>query len=149
MEFRLNNALSFAMGDETAPYTFSRSLQELSGWDSDFAALAIIEYKKYMLLKVFFPEAELPPAQAVDTVWHLHLLYTLSYQAFCAALGAEFIDHDLDHGCADEARRIESYADTLSAYETLFGQKVPLAIWGLKPLDELACLDALCLDKMS
>src|SRR5579883_1698060 len=81
---------SFEMDDSNAARPFSSVLAEEMEWDEEFTELAITEYKKFMLLANFFPE-EMVPSIDVDTVWHLHLLYTRSYQEFCQqALGRTF-----------------------------------------------------------
>src|SRR5579883_3518658 len=58
---------SFEMDDAGARSPFSVVLAEEMEWDSAFTALAILEYKKFMLLTSIFAERMVPSID-VDTV---------------------------------------------------------------------------------
>ena len=134
----------FPMNDPLAEWNFSRSLCELSQWEAEFAQIAIAEYKKFMFLKSIFPEETLLPAQIVDTVWHLHLLYTRSYQELCTALGSEFIDHDPRHSRRfNQQEHLDRYFRTMELYQRVFGQEPPTFIWGPKPIQDFNSDDLL------
>ncbi len=122
---------SFQIDDSTAEEPFSFVLREEMQWEEGFAILAIQEYKKFMLLSSLYPSL-MTPSVHVDTVWHLHLLYTRSYQRFCAeALDCKFLHHEPSKGGEDEEGYFKGlYQDTLAKYDELFGEPPPTEIWG-------------------
>ena len=73
------------------------------------------------------------PSKQVDAVYHTHLLYTRSYQRFCAAaLGRPggFIHHDPSPGGPAAAARWKAqYASTLRLYAAAFQQPPPADVW--------------------
>ncbi len=64
------------------------------GWSSEFADKVILEYKKFMYLRIKYGEAA--PSHLVDIVWHQHILYTKEYHSFCKIHNGSFINHDPD-----------------------------------------------------
>lgn len=100
-------------------------------WDEKFVGLAISEYKRFTLLCTLYPEQTVPSTH-VDTVWHMHLLYTRNYQKYCReALGQEFLHHQPASGDEDEAAEFkELYSETLDRYKLHFGVQPPKEIWG-------------------
>ena len=71
------------MDEPGAALPFTSRLAREQGWSHAFAARAIREYKRFLILAM---EAGHPvtPSEAVDQVWHLHLVYTVSYWKGCA-----------------------------------------------------------------
>jgi hypothetical protein len=54
---------------------------------------AMLEFRRYIALKLIgFPELAVP-SDAVDLVWHAFLLFTRDYSEFCDMLGWGFIHH--------------------------------------------------------
>jgi hypothetical protein len=125
-----NRICSFELDDVDAEKPFSAVLAEEMDWDAPFTQLAISEYKRFMLLVSIFDDRMVPSID-VDTVWHLHLLYTRSYQKFCrGALGLPFVHHEPAKGNSGEnAEYKQLYRETLARYRELFG-KPPEIIWG-------------------
>lgn len=99
-------------------------------WDLAFIQIASMEYKKFVFLSSLYPDRMVPSIH-VDTVWHMHLLYTRSYQNFCRnALQVEFLHHEPSSGGSEEESKYKSlYLNTLIVYEEFFGSP-PVAIWG-------------------
>lgn len=124
-------AQSFCMDDPHAAEPYTYVLSDEMGWDADFTQLAILEYKKFMLLCRIYPD-NMTPSVDVDTVWHLHLMYTRSYQRFCReALDTEFLHHEPSSGgSAQEQQHKDWYAETLNCYVESFGNVPPYEIWG-------------------
>lgn len=122
---------NFDIDDPLAKLPFSACLAHEMGWSFEFTQLAICEYKKFMLLCSQMP-GQTVPSTHVDTVWHMHLLYTRNYQRFChEAIGCEFIHHQPASGDDEEALEFKSlYRETLQRYLTYFNQKPPIEIWG-------------------
>lgn len=121
---------SFELDDLSAVMPFSKALESEMGWQEEFRKAAIIEYKKFALLSSLFP-GKMVPSITVDTVWHLHLLYTRSYHEFCQkALGVPFLHHDPSKGNPEEEESFKQmYINTLTVYEEFFGSP-PIEIWG-------------------
>src|SRR5215470_1600629 len=68
----------FPMDDPGDAFPFSARLAHENGWSGATAAAAIEEYRKFIYL-IGVSDSPLTPSEAVDQVWHLHLLYTRSY----------------------------------------------------------------------
>jgi hypothetical protein len=132
-------AEAFEIDYPTAESPFSRVLMDEMQWDETFTCLAILEYKKFMLLSVLFPNGNMTPSVHVDTVWHMHLLYTRSYHQFCKeALNSDFLHHEPSKGGTVEAgTHKDSYAETLNVYVKTFGIEPPHEIWGARVRSEL------------
>jgi hypothetical protein len=130
---------AFAMDDPTAAEPLSFTLWQEMQWTEEFSALAILEYKRFMLLCSIFPDGNMTPSVHVDTVWHLHLLYTRSYQRFCQeTLDCAFFHHEPSKGGEqEEALHQDAYSDTLAAYVDTFGMEPPVEIWGARIRSEL------------
>ena len=71
------------------------------------------------------------PSDAVDQVWHLHLLDTRAYWEYlCSDLIGRPIYHTPSRGGETERRRYrERYVATLERYRTVFGDEPPRDIW--------------------
>ncbi len=108
---------------------FTARLMREQGWTRDFARRAIDEYRRFCFLSAVSPHA-LTPSEAVDEVWHLHLIYTQDYwETFCPhILGRPFHHAPTRGGRREQARFHMQYADTLAAYEHYFGP-APTDIW--------------------
>jgi hypothetical protein len=135
---RWTTTLNFVIDDATACKPFSRALSLAMSWDDEFTALATLEYKKFMFLCSLFPQASLTPSLHVDTVWHMHLLYTRSYHQFCKeALGCRFFHHEPSTGEPSEQQFHEdSYSNTVDLYESYFGL-APIEFWGKRVRTDL------------
>lgn len=106
----------------------TRRLAREQGWRIDEARAAVDEYRRFCFLAVV-ERAPMTPSEAVDEVWHLHLLHTQDYWLqFCPQVLGRPLHHGPTRGGRDEARRFRAqYADTLAAYERHFGP--PPARW--------------------
>lgn len=52
------------------------------------------EYKKFLFLRIVHPDERLPMSKDVDEMWHIHVLHTRNYAAFCEEIGeGRFIHH--------------------------------------------------------
>lgn len=122
---------SFELDQAEVPLPFSHCLAVEMDWDPAFAKLAIEEYRKFILLSSLNPD-EIIPSLHVDTVWHMHLLYTRNYLRFCKeALDCDFHHHEPANGVEGESEQFRDlYKETLQKYENFFGTKPPSEIWG-------------------
>ena len=87
-EFLWNNILAFELDSPMSEYGFSTRLAAENYWTKDFAAKAILEYKKFMYLAAT-SDFMVSPSEIVDIVWHQHLIFTQSYVDFCNLLGKQ------------------------------------------------------------
>jgi hypothetical protein len=68
------------------------------------------------------------PSEMVDIVWHQHLIFTESYQKFCAILGKKIKHIPSTHNKEEYQKFWEAKARTKSLYLTNFGEQ-PASIW--------------------
>jgi uncharacterized protein (TIGR04222 family) len=119
----------FSFDEDAAAYTFAQRLAKENGWSAPFTQRAIEEYRRFAFLAVTAGHP-VSPSDAVDQVWHLHLLYTRSYwRQFCGeALGRE-LHHEPSVGGAGERAKFEDwYEKTLASYRRFFGEP-PRDLW--------------------
>ncbi|HIK17849.1 MAG TPA: TIGR04222 domain-containing membrane protein [Leptolyngbyaceae cyanobacterium M33_DOE_097] len=99
------------------------------GWTRVYADRAIGEYKKFAFLTVVAPH-QIVPSDAVDQVWHAHILLTQSYwHEFCPqVLGKPLHHHPARGGQQEHAEFHQLYDRTISSYRRYFGEP-PTDIW--------------------
>lgn len=92
------------------------------GWSIDKARAAIEEYRRFCFLAVAC-DHPVTPSDAVDMVWHTHLLHTRDYWGpFCKeVLGRPLHHGPTQGGTAEESRYYTQYAQTLASYARYFG----------------------------
>ncbi len=120
----------YTLDVEGDPFPFSARLARENGWSRQQAQGAIEEYKKFIYL-ICVSNTPLTPSEAVDQVWHLHLVYTRSYwKDFCEGVLGRAIHHDPTKGGDSQTRRfIAQYTRTCALYESEFGSAPPVAFW--------------------
>ncbi len=120
----------FEFDDTSSSRPFSRRLAEEQHWTVDFAARAIDEYRRFLLLAATAGQP-VCPSEAVDQVWHLHLIHTRSYwQRLCHEVLGTALHHEPSRGGADElSKHRQMYADALCAYRQTFATQPPPDIW--------------------
>jgi hypothetical protein len=112
---------------EAYPMPFDAAyLQYKLAWSKKFAEQAISEYKKFVLLTKISP-TPVTPSNAVDEVWHYHILHTKAYADFGTRIGG-FLHHE--PGTAREQRHFNrQYEQTLEFYERHFGTAASGNVW--------------------
>lgn len=100
----------------------ARRLAREQGWTLFEARAAVEEYRRFCFLAVVEGRHK-TPSEAVDEVWHLHLIHSRDYwQVFCPQVLRCELHHGPTQGGRIEATRYrEQYAATLAAYERWFG----------------------------
>lgn len=69
-------------------------LVEREGYSHEMVSEAIIEFRKYMKLRLDADTDRLPmPSEMVDEVWHQFILFTRDYDNFCRSVFGRFIHH--------------------------------------------------------
>lgn len=114
--------------------SFSRRLANENGWTRRYALRATEEYKRFAYLACVAAHP-VTPSEAVDQVWHLHLIYTRSYwDEFCGQVLRRSLHHSPTEGGIMEARKYYAqYERTLEAYIREFGEEAPADIWPPAP----------------
>lgn len=126
------NIDSFKLDDEKSVVKFSDKLAKENNWTYAFALRAISEYKRFVYLCCISPTGA-SPSDLVDTVWHLHLTYTMNYwKDFCPnVLGKELHHFPSKGGIAEKEKHKNWYKETIELYIQTFGEVPPTDIWNL------------------
>lgn len=118
----------FSLDDPEASSPFSQRLARENNWDKSYTERVIKEYKRFAFLSI--TEGPFTPSVAVDEAWHLHLIYTRSYDKFCSEALQKKLHHNPSKGGkAEHEKFIGLYNGTLTSYESVFGDVPPLDIW--------------------
>jgi uncharacterized protein (TIGR04222 family) len=120
----------FSFDNKEATYTFADRLAKENGWSRAYAARAIEEYRRFLLLAATAAHP-VSPLDAVDQVWHVHLLYTRSYwDDLCKHVLPAPLHHEPSTGGrAERAKFDDWYARTIESYRRTFGKAPPPDIW--------------------
>lgn len=89
------------------------------------------EYRRFLALRLAYPEAEIVPCKLVDEMWHRHILDTRAYARDCERIFGGFMHHFPYFGLrgeADAQALHDAYADTLALYREAFGEP-PADTW--------------------
>jgi uncharacterized protein (TIGR04222 family) len=124
--------LAFNFDENFVEYGFFTRLADENGWTEDFCEKAVLEYKKFMYLAAT-ADAMVSPSEIVDVVWHQHLIFTQSYQAFCQILGKAIQHIPSTHSKAEYAQFQAAKSRTKELYEANFGPQ-PTVIWERKSI---------------
>lgn len=117
----------YDLDDPISEYGFSTRLQNENFWTSNFTKEAILEYKKFMYLAAS-TDFMISPSEIIDVVWHQHLIFSTSYDQFCALLGKKIEHIPSTHNDADFERFKLAKERTKKAYLNFFGEQ-PSSIW--------------------
>lgn len=97
-------------------------------WDEERVARALHEYKQFLALMHWNPEAVLVPSEDIDDIWHTHVLNTARYQTDCETIFGCFQHHSPTFGASEEVQdeHMTDRDETLQLFEEAFGE-VPLS----------------------
>jgi hypothetical protein len=120
----------FPLDAPGASLPFTSRLAREQGWSHVFAARAVREYKRFLVLAMTAGHP-VTPSEAVDQVWHLHLVYTVSYwQELCAEILGGPLHHGPTAGGGEEDRKFKDwYGQTLTSYARVFAEPPPAELW--------------------
>lgn len=129
---------AFELDRQDAGFPFTSRLAREQAWTHAEAARAILEYKRFLFLAMTAGHP-VTPSEAVDQVWHLHLLYTRSYwKELCGEVLGRELHHEPTQGGEEEnAKFTDWYARTLESYRVQFGEPPPADLWP-SPADRMA-----------
>lgn len=103
---------------------------------------AELEYRRFMSLKVLYPNQALVPSKIVDAVWHVHILDTRAYRQDCETVFGRFIDHYPYfgiYGKDDYQTLVDSFAETVATYEKHYGPYPNKAAMNAARCEDHAC----------
>jgi len=107
---------------------------------------AIVEYKRFLLLKRKFPDLEISPSPLVDKIWHMHILDTRQYMKDCDYIFGSYVHHNPSFEADEEEQLVmaDRYSKTLEAYRLIFRINAPENIWPRIPTSEQVSAGAAC-----
>jgi len=117
--------------NDIVPLTLSdgRALHETlvdrTSLDFEKARIAVAEYRRFLHLAATEP-GQMVPSPLLDAIWHLHLIDTRAYAAFCEAAFGRFLHHSPGR---EAQARDPAYAGTLEAYQRAFGHPPHDRVW--------------------
>ena len=121
--------MNFPLAKTGGALTFLSRLCRENKWTRDYGEQAIDEYKRFVYLAMVSP-MPVTPSDAVDQVWHLHLLYTRSYWDELQAILGRPLHHGPTAGGRDEDEKFDNwYERTKALYESEFGVEPPVEVW--------------------
>ncbi len=91
-----------------------------------------LDYRRFLALIAEHSNVTLAPTQAIDEMWHLHMLHPVAYHQDCMAFLGYLLDHDAGFGVSDEERpTLEAFFDhTSDLWQQTFGQAYQAAEQG-------------------
>ncbi len=98
------------------------------GFNAEQVEAMEVEYKRFLCLSIVFPTKAFPISNAVDEMWHAHILFTNEYHEASEIVGRDYIHHlpTLSEGERAELEP-QYFEDTLGCYQQLFGD--PSEVW--------------------
>lgn len=82
-----------------------------------------VEYKRFLSLGLTAEKGTFPISEAVDQMWHTHILFTRDYHKLSQALGRDYIHHYPILTQEDTERLTPLYiTNTLREYKRLYGE---------------------------
>ena len=82
------------------------------------------EYRRFLALRLMYPDVELVPGALVDEIWHRHSLDAAAYRADCERVFGRLLARNVEDPQALE----DVFATTLDLYRTAFGAPPP-GLW--------------------
>lgn len=96
------------------------------GWSLAKADKVSDLYLKFLMLIALYPDKSIVPTEAIDEMWHMHILDTRKYYDDCKNIFGTFIHHFPYYGVRDmddETSMRISFEETLRLFEKHFGKK--------------------------
>jgi hypothetical protein len=132
---------AFEIDDPDSQFKFSDRLARENMWTKEYTLRVIEEYRAFMFLGTVIKSHAVTPSVPIDQCWHLHMIYSRNYEAFCEVLGKKFHHGPTKGGKQQEDKFEEQYRLTFNARAQYFRDTMyPYDIWCLpadrwKPVD--------------
>ena len=95
--------------------------------NNDEISSAINQYRRYLTLKIRYPNVNLVPTDDIDLIWHTHILDTENYATDCKKLFGRYLHHKPyfgDHGDETQDEMGEFFDQTSDLWNKEFGEKL-------------------------
>ena len=120
--------------DLSNPMTF---LIQRKGMSPDYVQEMAKEYRRYIGIIAANPHLKFPVSEAVDEMWHTHILFTKDYRHMGDEVCGQYIGHYPVMSQEERISLLPDYVEqTLGQYEALYGEKPPGKWW---PNDGAIC----------
>jgi hypothetical protein len=114
--------------EELAAFDFTlvlRRLVEQGSLPEEWADMAILEFRRYLAVRLLSPSPVMMLSAVVDEVWHASILFTRLYADLCQRVFGHFLHHDPEmQPIADPSAEWRVFEER---YTALFG--APGAFW--------------------
>jgi hypothetical protein len=124
-------------GTDASTKAFADKISRKHQCSLSYAIKAVNEYKKFLYLAVI-SDFHVTPSQAIDKVWHEHILFTQAYGIFCK----EIIEYELNHHpellpVEEQTERYHAqYLSTIELYIKEFDKLPPANVWDVTKYDK-------------
>lgn len=127
-------AADWVADSEAGGLSFSQRLARENDWTLQHARRCVDEYRRFLFLAARAGHS-VTPSDAVDQVWHQHLVYTENYWTdLCGDVLPSPLHHGPTRGGQEQRMHFQTqYEKTLDSYRRFFGEP-PADIW--PPTDE-------------
>ena len=96
------------------------------GWTAEHVDRIELAYRRFLVLRAKFPQAQIAPTRDIDAFWHAHILDTRKYAADCERIFGEFVHHYPYLGLLGDQDKLQQAGDTLrELFVSEFGEDVP------------------------
>lgn len=113
-----------------ATQPFSVKLAMAEGWDADYTAAVIEEYRRFLYLTQI-SDGQVTPSIPVDRAWHMHLTFTRDYwEVLCPKVLGRALHHEPCRGPEEMPRYHRQFDQTRNLYLAEFGALPPAHVWG-------------------
>lgn len=95
------------------------------GWTREQCDAVEVEYRRFLTLKLMYPDTDIVPHQEVDVFWHQHILDTQQYAEDCEKVFGQFLHHFPYFGMRgkeDAQNLMIAFEETKRLYEMHFGE---------------------------
>ncbi len=111
---RLEHVMAEVESLDLEPITFKIGCKEDGyGWTIEHAERIELAYRRFLVLRAKFPQAQIAPTRDIDAFWHAHILDTRKYAADCERIFGEFVHHYPYLGLLGDQDKLLQAATTL------------------------------------
>ena len=94
------------------------------GWSLARARQAELDYRRFLNLRLQYPETSLVPTRDIDEVWHGHILDTRAYAVDCERLFGRFLHHAPAFGGGERVQLAIAFASTQGLWLDVYGEEL-------------------------
>lgn len=91
------------------------------GWNLEQCEFAELWYRRFLIIKVKYPDQSIVPHGVVDEIWHAHILDTKKYAKDCNEIFGFFLHHTPTYGKKNLSTSLQ---DMEKLYFIEFGEKL-------------------------